>query len=169
MPENKSVLIGGKPIPIDLNDLRVAGVQALSTVDGPVHFDFAYRDVRVAGRYNESGGNTAVLKVVADLGPMPFTAESPHARTTLAQIVDHANALLGPILKVVQGRILLGSEVAIAAPASATQLVTAFARVLIPAVPYLDLVSLVVRPPLAAARPGESALRPQWRRAAGPR
>ena len=49
-------------------------------------------------------------------------------------------------------------------PLTATVLVTAATNFLIPARPYLDLIAEVVRPPLAPAKPGESSVRPGWRR-----
>ncbi len=131
--------------------------------DGLVQFDFNFRSVRIAGRYEEADGG-AHLKIVGDVGPMPFSAESPAARAGLARIVEAATSRSGPLFRIARGRILLGAEQTILPPVTATALVATITRILLPAVPYLDLIALYIRPPLAPAKRGESAVRPEWRR-----
>ena len=129
-----------------------------------MQFDFSYRHIRFAGRLEQAAAK-AHLKLVGDVGPMPFSAESPAARAGLARIIDAANAHLGACLfRVTQGRVLLGTDLEIAVPVSATGLVTPMARFLLPSLPYLELIAMYIRPPLATARRGESSVRPEWRR-----
>lgn len=157
--------LGGMSLPLDI-DAVLEGAEAppLSLDKGPVAFDFGFRFVRVVARL-ERHGAAAVLKLVGDLGPMPYSAESPAARTGLARIVDAGNSALGGgTFRVVQGRILLGGEAPVPCPVAAVGLVSAVIRFLAPATPYMELVAMYVRPPLAPAKPGESAVRPEWRR-----
>ncbi|MBI2236241.1 MAG: hypothetical protein HYU60_04685 [Magnetospirillum sp.] len=163
MSKTSQFILGGKCFPIDLQALAAEDGQLLPIEDGLVQFDFNFRSVRIAGRYEEADGH-ARLKIVGDVGPMPFSVESPAARAGLARIVQVASDRSGPLFRIARGRILLGAEQTILPPVTATALVAAVARVLVPAIPYLDLIACYVRPPLAPARPGESALRPEWRR-----
>lgn len=144
--------------------LRDGGGNALPLNDGTTQFEFGYRDIRFVGRL-EVGGGTVSLRVVGDLGPMPFSAESIPARSGLTRICAVANEELGGThLRVVQGRILLGAETPLDPPPTATGLLTTLARFLLPARPYLDLIAIYLRPPLAPAPPGEPVLQPTWRR-----
>lgn len=172
MSEAKQLNLGGTFLPMDIEAIETLPV----TAGGTIQFDFAYRNIRFVARYqdNEAGhdgearqdnATGGALKLVGDLGPLPFTAESPAARTGLGFIVVHANDLLGSTFRFTNSRILLSTVVDVARPVTATNVISAVASVLIPAAPYLDLIAVYVRPPLAPARPGESALRPEWRKA----
>lgn len=166
MSKSNAFSLGGMSLPLDI-DAVLEGAEAppLSLGDGPVAFDFGFRFVRFAGRMEQDGASVQ-LKLVGDLGPMPFSAESPAARAGLARIVDAGNAVLGGgSFRINQGRILLGGELFVATPVSAVRLVSAVTRFLAPAIPYMELIAMYVRPPLAPARPGESAVRPEWRKA----
>lgn len=140
--------------------------KAPSLADGPLQFDFTYRSIRFAARYDQCPLGLGTLKLVGDCGPMPFSAESPQARITLGTILAEANDVLGPVFKVTQGRILVGGESELDAPLTAVSLVAASAAFLLPVDPYLDLLAIVVRPPLEPHKPGEPALRAEWRRRA---
>lgn len=165
MSKPKSLTLGGKPLPMDLQAVWTESEgPALSLGGGTVKFDFGYRDIRFAAQLDHSG-ETAHMKLVGDLGPMPFSAESPAARMGLARIVEAANDHLGQgLFRVTQGRVLLGGDLEIPVPVTATGLVTEASRFLIPALPYIELIAIYIRPPLAPARSGESAVRPEWRK-----
>lgn len=164
MPEAKKFTLGGIALPMDIESLEALPVPP----GGIIQFDFTWHQLHVACRY-QNGGNGGVLRLAADVGPLPFTAESPTARAGLVRIAAAANDLLGPTFRVSQGRMLLVASEPVQPPLTATHVVAAAAAMLIPVVPYLDLISLYVRPPLAMTRPGESALRPEWRRRPAPR
>lgn len=156
--------LGGRTLPLDLHNVWVdAAGLPLTVADGPIAFDFIFRDIRFAGRY-EQNGEDALLKLRGDAGPMPFTAEAGAARFGLARIVEAACDLLGPMFRIDQGRILIRTERAIKAPVTACTLVAAVAEALLPAAPYLELITVYVRPPMSPAKRGESAVRPEWRR-----
>lgn len=158
MADVKKVNMGGIALPLDIEGLETLPVPP----DGIIQFDFTYRQIRFTCRYQHApeGGT---LRLAGDVGPLPYTAESPAARAGLAAIIADANDLLGPTFRFSQGRILLAGGAPVVQPLTATHVVAAAAGIVIPATPYLDLISVYVRPPLAPARRGESALRPEWR------
>jgi hypothetical protein len=165
MSKAKTFTLGGKPLPADIHTVWTEDSgQSLAVGDGITLYDFAFRDIRFAGRLEQGGGH-AQVRLAGDLGPMPYSAESPSARLGIARIVEAANAHLGDgTFRISQGRILLGNDLEIPAPVDATRLVTAMVRFLVPALPYLELIAIYMRPPLTPAKPGESQLRPEWRR-----
>jgi len=152
-------------LPLDPGSvLHDAGGKALPINDSTTQFEFGYRDIRFAGRLEVERG-TVSLRVVGDLGPMPFSAESLPARAGLTRICAVANEELSLAqLRVVQGRILLGTDQPLDQPPTATGLLTALARFLLSSRPYLDLIAVYLRPPLTPAQPGEPVLQPTWRR-----
>ncbi|TAN70272.1 MAG: hypothetical protein EPN20_05775 [Magnetospirillum sp.] len=165
MSKVKTFTLGGKALPIDLHTVWTDDDgHALTMGDGIIQFDFGYRDVRFVGRL-EQAERHAHLKLVGDLGPMPFSAESPAARAGLARIIEAGNADLGTALfRVTLGRVLVGCDIDVPVPVTATGLITSVTRFLLPTLPYLELIAMYIRPPLTAAKPGESAVRPEWRR-----
>jgi hypothetical protein len=156
----RTLTIGGQALPLDATDIATGRDISLS----PVSFDFVYGDIKMRGRCvpDEDG---ATVRVTGNVGPLPFTAESPDARIAVQAIVDDANAVTGTeVFRVVNGHVMLATECRVALPVSAVGLVSAVAAQLLPIRPYLALMAEVVRPPLQAAGPGESVLRPGWRR-----
>jgi len=160
----KHVIVGGFCLPLDIESLEALPVDP----GGVFKFDFTFHNIRFAIRYEE-GHEHGSLLIVGDVGPMPYTAESPVARAGLDQIFRAANQVVKPQFKVAQGRIALGTELTIDRPVTATKLIAAVAATLIPCTAYLDLVATYVRPPMAPAKRGEPALRPEWRRKALPK
>lgn len=165
MSNTNAFTLAGMALPLDIDAvLEEAETAPLTLKDGPVAFDFGFRFVRFGGRLEQQGECTG-LRLVGDLGPLPFSAESPAARAGLTRIVEAGNSVLGAgTFRIAQGRILLGGAMAIPSPPTAVSLVSAITRFLVPATPYMELIAMYVRPPLAPARPGESAVRPEWRR-----
>lgn len=159
MAEAKKFTLGGVALPMDIENLETLPLSP----GGLIQFDFTWRQIRFTCRYQE-GADGGTLRIAGDVGPLPYTAESPAARAGLGHIVVEANDVLGPTFRFSQGRILMVAGEPVQRPLTATHVVTAAATILLPATPYLDLIAVFVRPPLAPAKPGESALRPEWRR-----
>lgn len=152
----KHLIVGGMCLPLDMEALEALPINP----GGVFQFDFTFHDIRFAIRYEEKDEH-GQLRVVGDVGPMPFSAG-------LNQIMRAGNDALQSRFRVAQGRVLLGTEVDIDRPVTATKLISAVAMLIIPATPYLDLIALYLRPPMAPAKPGLPALRPEWRRKALP-
>jgi hypothetical protein len=151
-------ILGGKPLPLDLASALSAEAAAEPGAAGPIRFDFTYRLVPITCQLDEMGDH-ARLRLAGLVGPMPFSAQSPAARAALARIVAEA----APRLQVEDGRIVLVGELRLPLPVAADSLVAALATFLIPAAPYLELISAYLRLPGEPRKPGEPALRPQWR------
>lgn len=164
MAEAKKFTLGGIALPLDVKSLETLPLSP----GGLIQFDFTWRQIRFTCRYQE-GLDGGTLRIAGDVGPLPYTAESPAARAGLGQIAVDANDVLGPTFRFSQGRILMIAAEPVQRPLTATHVVAAAATILLPATPYLDLIAVYVRPPLAPSRPGESALRPEWRRRALPK
>jgi|AGTN01.1.fsa_nt_gi hypothetical protein len=165
MSEVQTLKPGGNSLPLDIAALESLPVAA----GGVARFDFVFRHIRFSASL-DPGDGVGSLRLSGDCGPLPFTAESPQARAGLGQIVVEANDVLGRTFGFGGNRIGFEAEIAVAPPLTATHVIAAAATVLVPAIPYLDLIAVYIRPPLAPAPPGESALRPEWRRrAAGKR
>lgn len=134
MPEaktlTKQLTLGGCALPLDIEALESLPVSP----GGIIQFDFSYRQIRFASRYQE-GPEGGTLRLAGDLGPLPFTAESPAARAGLGYIVVDANDLLGPTFRFSQGRILLIAGHPVEKPLTATHVLAAAAAILIPATP----------------------------------
>lgn len=162
MSEPKHVVIGGMCLPLDVEALESLPVNP----GGLIQFTFFFSDICFAARY-EAGETMGRLRLVGDAGPLPFSAESPEARAGLFQIMRAANDALGATFRAHQGRIVVGCDVPVAPPVTAVSLVAAVAENLIPAKPYLELISVYIRPPMEKAKPGVSAIRPEWRRRRG--
>lgn len=163
MSETKCLNLGGRPLPLSVEDLHGLPLSPGSSMK----FDFNFRFIRFAALVElPLGTDHCVLKLAGDVGPLPYTAESPSARDGLKTIVNSANQSLGGRFKLAGGRVMLGGETQLDMALHATALVSAIAKMLIPAIPYLELIAHYVRPPLAPARRGESAVRPEWRKKA---
>ncbi len=172
MTSTRFLSIGGQALPLVPPsagiDAAEKGVADIEMTLSPITFDFVYRDIRMRGRC-VPGERDATLRVVGDIGPLPFTAESPDGRSALWTIIEDANLLFedpaaaGPF-RVTDGRVMLVMERPLTLPVSAVGLVAGIAALLIPIRPYLDLMAEIIRPPLQPVRPGESPLRPEWRR-----
>ena len=160
----KHLIVGGFSLPLDIETLEALPVNPA----GVFQFDFTFHDIRFAIRYEEQDDHGA-LRIVGDVGPMPFSAESPAARAGLNQIIRAANDVLNARFRVAQGRVVLGVEQQVAHPVSVTKLIATVAADLIPALPYLDLIAVYIRPPMAPAKRNEPALRREWRHKALPK
>lgn len=148
MSKPKRLSLGGAELPIDIDS-----VDRLPT-GGTTQFDFTYRGILFAGKCTATE-ESATIKIVGDVGPMPYTAEAPAARSGLSHIIMHANGLLGRVFRLAGDRILVGGEATVT-PVNATRLLAVIARVLIPVSPYLDLAAVYYEP-------GGAGLRPEWR------
>lgn len=148
MSKPKRLSLGGTELPIDVDSM-----DRLPT-GGTMQFDFTYRGILFAGQCMATEAS-ATIKIVGDVGPMPYTAEAPAARVGLSHIIMHANGLLGRVFRLAGDRILVGGEATVT-PVNATRLLAVVAGMLIPVSPYLDLAAVYFEP-------GGARLKAEWR------
>jgi len=139
-----SFKLGQRPFPIDAETIEEAVL-----AEGPINFDFLYRGITFQARYEEDE-QAALLRLVAEVGIMPYSAQSAEARRNVAYILSEANDTLGPLLRVSRNsRILLGATLSLEQPVTAVSFLVACAQFLLPVSPYLECLSLTypVPPP----------------------
>lgn len=118
----------------------------------PLAFSFNFRGVLFAGQA-ESTFEKSRLRIYADLGALPYTAESSVNRSNALAIVNSASRALGGRVRLSsQQHILLMEEKGFSSPLAPRDLVAHTVRLILEVKPYLDLLSLVVEPPGARRR-----------------
>ncbi len=158
-----SLIIGDRRLPLDIHAVAFDEPGGVAGLDRPTFtFRFAYRHIPITARFSDHD-DCAAIELQGDVGPMPFSAESWLARAELQTVLDAANAHLGEVFRLVDGRILVVGSVPVADPVTAVGLVTAITHFLVPVKPYLETIAVFLAPPGEAAASGE-ALRPGWRR-----
>lgn len=160
-----NLVVDGHAMPLDIYALAADGAGNVIRVDsqGPIRFRFVYRGIPIAVEIEDADG-ASDLRMVGDVGPMPFTSESADARVDLHAIIDAANGHLGQRFRVSEdGHILMAMRAPIEPPLNAARLVAALVRALAPVTPYLECIAVFLHPP-CARKPGEGALAADWRR-----
>ncbi|HIJ63142.1 MAG TPA: hypothetical protein HPQ04_10670 [Rhodospirillaceae bacterium] len=150
-PRQFSLILGNERLPLDLHAVaadaegRLAGAKARD-----IAFRFTYRHIPLSVRIR--AGDSPVVEIQGQIGPMPFSAESASARVTLTAVLAAANEHLGETFRVVGGRIRISGTVAPDNPVTAVGLVTALTAFLLPRKPYLTIIDSVLAQ-LAAGPP----------------
>jgi|GEM_PF-971537 len=160
-----SLILGDYKMPIDIHHLGVEehGHEAGTKRDN-FRFTFVWRMMKFQASYHEESG--AKMDLTADVGPLPYSAESPQARVDLKAIVAEVNGVLGPVFQVRGGKITLHRQLPVTLPVTAVGLVTALTSFLLQLGPYLDCLSTVMATPLEVSK-GAPRLRPNYRRKPG--
>jgi len=124
----------------------------------PVNFSFRWKDIGFAGRVIASADGPR-LRLVGDLGPVPFSAESADQRHRLLSLVRWTDAAgTGHFAIGARHHLNLLGEAAVAEPLSGVAIVTAATCFLLHARPYLDLAEEQHQPGAAApAKPAPAA------------
>ncbi|HVI50997.1 MAG TPA: hypothetical protein VM661_07295 [Candidatus Sulfotelmatobacter sp.] len=157
-----SLILGDTKMPIDIHHLGVEdGDHEAGTKRDNFRFTFVWRMLKFQAAYHEQGG--AEMDLSAEIGPFPFSAESPQARVDLKAIIAAANSQLGPVFQERQGRIVLIRRLPVILPVTAVGLITAVTGFLLKIAPYLDCIATVMATPLEVAK-GAPRLRPNYRR-----
>ncbi len=160
MQHSSNLILGALKLPFDAQ----CGVDTIERRD--FDFRFSYRQIPFAAHFRTRGGISAI-EISGDIGPMPFSAESALARAELQAVLDAANAHLGEVFLLREGRIRIVGAVPVVPPITAVGLVTAITHFLLKRRPYLETIEVFLLPPGVALTSGEAALRPGWRRPGG--
>ena len=145
MPKSSefSLSIGELQLPLDITSIVQAQSGQLGTAShAEFSFRFRYRETGFVVRCKSQGGQ-ASAHISATLGVMPFSAESASQRLYLQEIHHGAVEHLGPIIALSRGRFQLDTHLPLPAPITATGLITALTRFLLPLKPYIELMAMV--------------------------
>lgn len=127
------------------------GVLTDKRADGRLDFGFRYRGIPFVVRA-EAGDLGTDMYIVASLGNLPYSAEDPERRATALAILAAATADLGGQIRLTpKQRMELVEHVRLDVPLTPSVLLTHTARLVLRAKPYLELLALVVKPPIVEA------------------
>lgn len=126
-------------------------------------FTFEYRGFLFAAKVQTGEDGCDTLHFHANLGRVPYSAESPYFRMNAMAIVAAASKCLSGRIKITdQQRILLYYQDSIAGRLTPVSLMAEVVRVLVQAKPFLELLSICVELPTqektAFSKPKQSGL-----------
>ncbi len=130
----------------------LAGIKSLAGDDTgeDLKFSFEYSGFLFAVRASAGHQNTQI-RLHANLGSMPYTAENKMARThAMAVLRSASQALGGRVSLTPRQQILLRENVTIDEPLTPVMLLSRTAELLVMAKPYLELLTRFVHPPVEA-------------------
>lgn len=156
MQQSSNLILGGLKLPFDERQ----GESPIERQD--CNFRFLYRRIPFSVHFR-TVDMVSMLEIVGDIGLMPYSAESALARIELQTVFDAANAHLGEVFAIHEGRIRMTGTVTVVPPVSAVALITAITHFLIKRRPYLETLEVFLTPSGEAEKPGEAVLRPSWR------
>lgn len=118
--------------------------------DRKLDFGFEYRGIPFVVRA-EAKSQSTHLEIRASLGTLPYTAENPERRATALAILNAASTGLGGRVRLSrEQRVILVEKFQFDEPLTPAILLTRAAELVLMAKPYLELLALVVPPPLAS-------------------
>jgi hypothetical protein len=142
--EQFTLIIGNRRLPLDIHSLAVDSQgYYVGTDRREISFRFIYRRIVWSARFHDSVENSD-LHMSAELGVVPFTAESAFARNGVRQIVKLANQQNGQAFKIVDSKIQIDADVPIDCPVTAVGLVGGVARFLLKLQPYLETIEMIL-------------------------
>ncbi|MBI5121844.1 MAG: hypothetical protein HZA67_12630 [Rhodospirillales bacterium] len=132
-----------RPIPLHRLGKDAEGRVILRERKGPVRFEFTYLGQTVHGEIEDSETHSR-LRLRAELGRVPYSAESKDWRQNVLAIVEAANeALKGAVRVAPDQRIVAVYDDELLSPMSGAMMIGAIAQFLIHIRPYLELVLMI--------------------------
>lgn len=162
MPQTSTIILGNGKLPLE----ELSDEIGFGNERKPFDFQFVYRGIPLGAHI--SAGEAPILEISGEVGPLPFTAESGEARRHLMAVVEAANAALGNPFRVAGGQISVDIAMPLSWPLAAVGVVTSVSLLLVRLKPYLECIEIFLRPPVERQQTGGAALRPEFRRSAGP-
>jgi hypothetical protein len=106
----------------------------------PINFRFQWQGIPFAARVVVTDDGATRLRLVGDLGPVPYSAENPRGRDRLMSLVQWRGAAKPCRFAMGQRQHLnLLGDTDVAAPLTGTAIIAAAAKLLLQARPHLDL------------------------------
>ncbi len=136
------------------NDRPIGLVKAteLAGKGNKLEFTFEYLGFLFAVKAGTDGQKTN-MRVHANLGNVPYTVEGPSRRATTMEILGAATGHMGGRVKITpQQRIMLFEDYVFDEPLTPVLILTKTTQLMLRAKPFLQLMSRVVRPPMARNR-----------------
>ena len=146
--------VDGRRPGIGVRSLAVDGQGRLARkADGTrLEFTFEFLGFLFAVR-TESNDHSGHMRFHADLGNLPYSAESSGKRADALAIVAAAGRALGGRVQTTrEQRILLFEEMRFEEPLTPVVLMSSAVRLLLEVQPFLELLAQVVEPPMAAGQ-----------------
>jgi hypothetical protein len=132
-----------RPIPLHRLGRDAEGRVILQERKGPVRFEFSYLGQTVHGEIEDSETRSR-LRLRAELGRVPYSAESKEWRQNVLAIVEAANeALHGAIRLTPDQRIISVYDDELMSPLTGAMMIGAICQFLIPVRPYLELILMI--------------------------
>jgi hypothetical protein len=132
-----------RPIPLHRLGRDAEGRVVLRERKGPVRFEFQYLGQVVHGEIEDSETHSR-LRLRAELGRVPYSAESKDWRMNVLGIVEAANeALHGAVRITPDQRIVAVYDDELISPMTGAMMIGAVAQFLIHIQPYLELILMI--------------------------
>jgi len=140
-----SIIRDSTPRPLGISRSReLAGGNPTEQME----FTFTHRGFLFAVRAR-SHEQATEMQFRAHLGNLPYTYEDPFARINAFSVVEAAGAALGGRITLTeQQRIMLSELIIINEPLTPTLLMTKATSLILKAEPYLELLSMIITPPI---------------------
>ncbi|HIC81465.1 MAG TPA: hypothetical protein EYH07_09290 [Kiloniellaceae bacterium] len=144
----KSVADAGLPLEVGSIALGEDGHISRCDADRPLHFTFTACGIRFEA---ELADRSAPLRLKANLGKLPYTAESPEGRRLARSVIAATDRLgCGQIMLSDQQDMILTAELASPAPRTPVNVIATATCIIAACKPYLDLLGEAVAIPRPA-------------------
>ena len=138
----KTVRIGKYTLPVHADVVEDPNVEVHDVSLEPIEFYFDYLRFKFKCTcFNMVPDTPPVFTLTSNLCAIPVAAESSHARYAVLKVVKEANLFLNGAVRLVDGDVAFAAFHPVESPVTSTILVTAIAKALAPAKPYLQLLA----------------------------
>lgn len=132
-----------RPIPLHKLGRDADGRVILRERKGPVRFEFKYLGQAVHGEIEDSETHSR-LRLRAELGRIPYSAESKEWRMNVLALAEAANEALKGVIRITPDqRIVAVYDDELLSPMTGAMLIAAIAQFLLHVRPYLELILMV--------------------------
>ena len=143
--EARTLRIGKYTLPLSGDSLEGLEGEVHDLSLEPIEFYFEYLKFKFKCTcFDTNPGSPPIFTLTSNMGPVPFTAQSPVARHAALTIVKAANTHLNGAVRLVEGNMVFGTFSPIESQVTSTILVTAIVTAIHRIKPYLELLREVL-------------------------